>query len=431
MGAAGRYANAAATFVVMAIVAMGQGGCAADAKRKQEQAFVGNTFTITQQMAKLDPMLVRAEVTAFADTCSTTVAQACDQMSEKTKRREVANYALEQKIATATTMITNGSAPNALGGMFDSVIYASLLRHSVEAHWIPTLLHDEGDGLLTTCRRNEADAWTMLGKIANQEQCDELRREIENWKRDHPDEYYVGFIRFSDLSAFREVGGNPKQLVPSSVFSLLYINPLPDLDPVASELRSYRLLTERFKYVMMRMPMVFSWHTQEAIARIDNMPQMKAFVDNTGRVADATKTFADAMAEYPKTFSGERKAAIEQMFTGLDVQRQALLKDLDTQQKWVAQALADAQKSVAQVRDAGTAINDSTAQTLRNAELSSQRVITQTTRAVILIIVVASVFPLAAMLLYRYACRRMLSPVGERRVVEIAATPRASSPGGT
>ena len=203
MGSTGRYALAAAAVVMLTIVALGLGGCAADAERKQQQAFVGKTFTVTQQMARLDPMLVRAEVTAFADTCSTTVAQACDQMSEKTKRREVANYALEQKIATATTMITNGSSPNALGGMFDSVIYASLLRHSVEAHWIPTLLHEEGTGLLTTCRRNEADAWTMLAKIANREQCDELRQEIEQWKADHPNEYYVGFIRFSDLSAFR------------------------------------------------------------------------------------------------------------------------------------------------------------------------------------------------------------------------------------
>ena len=93
-----------AVIVVTGItMTLGLGGCAADAKRKQEQAFVGNTFTVTQQMAKLDPMLLRAEVTAFADTCSTTVAQACDQMREKTKRREVANYALEQKIATATT----------------------------------------------------------------------------------------------------------------------------------------------------------------------------------------------------------------------------------------------------------------------------------------------------------------------------------------
>jgi hypothetical protein len=69
-------------------------------------------------------------------------------------------------------------------------------------------------------------------------------------------------------------------------------------------------------------------------------------------------------------------------------------------------------------------INDSTSQTLDNAEKGSQRIIAQTTRAVIWIIVAASLIPLAAMLLYRYACRRMLPPAGERRHSEMAG-PRA------
>ena len=65
--------------------------------------------------------------------------------------------------------------------------------------------------------------------------------------------YLLGTMFTPDRSRAKLVGAFV-HLLNGYVFSLLYINPMPNLDPVATEIRSYRMLTERLFYVMMRMP---------------------------------------------------------------------------------------------------------------------------------------------------------------------------------
>jgi hypothetical protein len=358
-------------------------------------------------LVRLDPTLVRTELFAFIDTYGATIAQPADDLIAATGKREVATWALRYKITSATVLLTDAAAANPIGGMLDAVIYVSLERSCLEDHWVPTLLGPEGQALLQATRRGEAEAWAMAQKFLSPPQIAELKAVIDRWRKEHPGQYYVGNIRFADLGAYRQYGADPATAKPGSVFSLLYLNPLPSLDPVAEELRQYRLLTERLTFVLVRMPALMSWRVEQAMNLVVDLPQADRIIASTTQVAGASDRLVDVFAKYPADLSIERKAAIEQWMTGMDAQRREIQKELDSEHSRLGATLEETRQTIASARSAAASITDSANQTAHALRHDSEELITLTTRAAIVLILAASLIPVLAILLYRWASRRM------------------------
>src|SRR4051794_14177147 len=118
----------------------------------------GTAFT---SAAREDVFAARLQAMAAADTYVSIVAQADDELRERTTRPEVADWALSQRIATAMAAYTNATAANGYVSLLDMMILATLKRCAIEDHWIPTLLHAEGEPLLEAHRRGERDVWNL------------------------------------------------------------------------------------------------------------------------------------------------------------------------------------------------------------------------------------------------------------------------------
>jgi hypothetical protein len=390
--------------LLLLICAASGAGCA----HKKKQA--SGPLPADQTIVRLDPVAVRSELFAFIDTYGATISQPADDLIASTSKREVATWALRYKITTGTVLLTDAAAANAIGGMLDSVVYVSLERSCLEDHWMPTLLGAEGNGLLRAVRQGEADAWIMAGKFLDPAQIAELKAVIQRWRKEHPDQYFVGNIRFSDLGAYRQYGANPASARSGSVFSLLYLNPLPSLDPVAEELRQYRLLTERLTFVLLRMPTLMSWRVEQAMNLVVDLPQADRIIASTTQVAGASDRLVDVFAKYPSDLSIERKAAIEQWMTGMDAQRREIQKELDSEHSRLGATLEETRKTIASARSAAASITDSANETAHSLRHDSEELITLTTRAAILLILAASLIPVLAILLYRWASQRMRRP---------------------
>jgi len=216
----------------------------------------------------------------------------------------------------------------------------------------------------------------------------------------------------------------PQLKMPTSVFGLLYVDPLAGLDPVAKELQEYRGLTERLVFMFNRMPMVLSWQVELASRHMTRGPEIQRFVDDTGRIADstarfteATTRFADTVVRFPQHLTGERTAAIEQLnvattqqvksaldqtFAGIAEQRQAMMRDIDAQQSSIRAVVGDVRGIVERADEAGKSLNTATSQTINNTEQSARRTLTHAFVLAGLLIVGS----LLALLLYRIALKR-------------------------
>jgi hypothetical protein len=399
--------------------------CAPGCSNKNKAATQPKKDTSFTSITAVKLAQARSEAMAAADTYTTIVAQAADELKQKTKREEVVEWALQQRIATATACFTNATGPNGFVGLLDMLVYSTLKRDATEKHWIPTLLHEEGEPMLEALSRGERAVWANGAKVLSKEQLQEVRQVIRDWQAKNPTQYYVSHIRFTDFAdAMRITSSSPQVKLPSSVFGLLYVDPLAGLDPVAKELQEYRGLTERLVFMINRLPMIMSWQVELASRHITSGPEIEKFVtdtsrfaDSTGRFADATTRFADAVVKFPQHLTSERTAAIEQLnvattqqvksaldqaFAGIDQQRQAMVRDLEAQQSSIRAIVGDVRGVVERADEAGKSLNSATGQTINNTEQSARRTITHAI-ALIGVLIVGS---LLALLLYRIALKR-------------------------
>ncbi len=336
----------------------------------------------------------------FADSYVIASTQSFDALAATSARPEVIHWAKQQRIATAMAAYTNATGPNPLVAATDLIILTSLKRTAFERHWIPTLLHDEGAEVLAVAKRLEADAWQMAGKALTPSQVTDLRQVVEAWIEEHPDQYYVGWVRLGDIAAQQGRAGSTFKL-PANLLGLFAIDPLAGLDPVTQELRSYRALTERLVFMFMRMPMVLSWQVEETVQNATSTPETRAFTAATSRFADATSRFADTTGEFPELIRTERQNAIKQVGEELTAQRTAVLNSLADQEQRINGILGETRRTLSTAEASATKINASVAQTVQSTEKSSARLVSQIRNAVIITLVIVIVGVVIVILAYR------------------------------
>ncbi len=408
-------------------------GCKSSEKdRGRGKGVSAGSNTGAREFADATGAEMRVEAMAAADACVTTLAQAFDALRARTKRPEVARWALENKIATATAVFTNATEAGDGSALLDMLVYATLKRHAIEDHWLPKLLGpEEGAGLLEAHRRAEQDVWARGEKMLTRKQLDELTSLIDQWRRDNPTQYYVSHVRLADIASAQNLTrGSPQLKVPGSVFSLLYMDPLSGLDPVAAELHSYRALTERMMFLVQRMPLILGAQVERATHEATNTPEVLRFLDGiekfnggvdrfttqTGRFTDVTARFTEVAAGYPKHMSTERAAAIEQAAAAVAVERaaaieqaaaavaaerKAILADLETQDARVRRITDDVRGVLARADQAGISINAATTQTVAAAEHSSRRTLDRAFWLTLTLILVLLVGMPASAMAYR------------------------------
>jgi hypothetical protein len=378
---------------------------------------------------------MRTYAMATADTYTMIILQSLDTLAQTTKQPKVKLWAEGQCIATAYASLVNATGPNDAASLLDMMIYSSLKRAALEDHWIPDLLHEEGEALLPEYRRAEAEVWEEAGKVLKPTQLDSMRQLINDWKARNPGQYYVANVRFTDFEIVQQTKpGAPPLKIPSNILGLIYLDPLAGLDPVAAELKSYRSLTERMMFVAVRTPMLISRQVDFVLMRATFDPQVVAFVDSTTRFSDATSRFADSVASYPQQFrdstqaaiaqalkgvtsereaaftsvTAERKGAIDQANAAITAQRDAIMKELDAREAKLNGIIGNVKGVVERADQAGVNINSATTQTVSATEQATQRTLNYAFRlALALILVLLLGIPLV-LLLYRMATRRWL-----------------------
>jgi hypothetical protein len=277
----------------------------------------------------------------------------------------------------------------------------------VEEYYVPSILHEEGQPLLDAQRRAEADIWELGGKTLTAKQLDELRDLIEQWRREHPTQYYVGLVRLADIAAAKQLTQHSPQVkLPGSVFGLLYLDPLSGLDPVAAEMHSYRALTERFMYLATRMPMVFGMQIERATDDASSTPEMQRFLAGVDRFNDTIARFTDVTGKYPQQLSGISVAAIDQTAAAVTAQRKAILAELEAQESRLRRITDDVNGVLDRADRAGVSINAATTQTVTTTEQATRRTMDRAFwLALTLILVLLIGIPLAAML-HRFLAAR-------------------------
>jgi len=373
---------------------------------------------------------VNSGVMGFADTFTMRISQACDEVELEYGKGDpgVRRWAQATKIGQAFAAMDIATGPNPEINLLDMVAMVTLKREAVQEYDIPVVLKGKGKEVIDHAyQRSYDEVWALADRDLNDEQLKELRDLIDQWRKDNPKQYYVGFVRLEDFSSFKKWQESPHKAAPGSLFSLLYIDPLAGLDPVAQELRGFQDLTSRMLFILQRLPIIMQWQMRREIDAALSNESVTQFVTETGNFSAATAKFADAVAAYPDQFKRDTQDMVKQLQAAITAervgmfdeanktltnQREAMFKSLDDQTTKLGQVVDKIDKAIASLDQAGTSINDSTTKTVTVAETSTRSLLNHAFLLAVALIVII----LAAMLTYRATSRRMSQVRGAETV---------------
>ena len=110
-------------------------------------------------------------------------------------------------------------------------------------------------------------------------------------------------------SRVAEAGGD-NAAKPSSVFSLLNVDPLAGMDPAVREIAQTRLLAERALFLTQKMPQLLRWQTELLSINAVEMPAVQQLVSNSTQIAASVERFAIVAERLPGLVSTEREEIV-------------------------------------------------------------------------------------------------------------------------
>lgn len=260
---------------------------------------------------------LQSEVMRFADVYTAMVSQSADDFVTKAGTPESRLSGLQWKLSQATAAYVNACGVNPAINALDMLVLVTVSRMVIEDYGVEKF----GGAilpLLETHRQLETNVWMLADRLLKVEQRLELTELIQEWRQKYPHQRYVGQIRFREFAT--ALGKNPTRATTksTSIFSLLYIDPLAGLDPTAAAIQETRQLGERAMYYTQRMPTLISWQTEVLVCRLADEPESKQMLADAARVAAAAESFAKTAEQLPQFINDQREATIQQLFNGLD-----------------------------------------------------------------------------------------------------------------
>jgi len=266
------------------------------------KASVGSLQSETNRAVGSVPLIIlQAENYRFADTYAATVAQACDDFSKSVATPEARLAALRWKLSQATAAYIDASGGYAVLNSLDLVVLSVVSRMVVEDYGVRQVFGEAAQPLLETHRQLETNAWSLVSGVLTPSQRQELVELIQKWRQENPDYRYVSGLRFRELAA--AVGKSLEREANSrktSVFSLLYLDPLASMDPTAAALQQTRATAERAMYYAQRMPTLLNWQMEVLVHQVTAQPESKQILTNAQQLVRTAESLAETSKQLPQ-----------------------------------------------------------------------------------------------------------------------------------
>lgn len=273
---------------------------------------------------------VQLKVMRYADNYSGRMRDPLEALNVQSVSPEERLAAHNWRITQAAAAYTIASGSNPVVNALDMIALATLSRMVVEDYRTDSLFRVRAAPLLEVHRSLERQAWTLVEGVLDLDQTNQLRTLIEQWHAEHPGARSVSQVRFADFAA---IVGRPSDDAhgSGSLFALIGLDPLRNLDPAVRELEQTRQLAERTIYYLQRAPSLLDMQVERLAYQLAVMPEAKQTLAGVERVSVAAAAIGELTADTPAIIASERHAIIVQLTAALHAEQdrlQALLVDV-------------------------------------------------------------------------------------------------------
>lgn len=300
--------------------------------------------------------ILQAEVMRSADVYVGAMATAADAFRKRVGTADARQAGLQWKLLQGTAAYIDATGENPLLDAVDLAVLATLSRYFIEDQWAGKRFGAEARPLLDTHIRLEKEAWRVLAPYLPSEQVRELQQRLEEYRQKFAGTEFVAAVRLPELAEALGQSRTPSAPRKStSIFNLLYLDPLAGLDPATQAVEQTRLLAQRAIYYAQRAPVLLGWQVELTTYEIAGQPESRQILGDLNGVSTSAQSFARSAELLPGLLHTEREAAINQFFDGVTRERTLLVADLTAQESRLRALLPE----VRQTLEAGGAMASS------------------------------------------------------------------------
>ena len=251
---------------------------------------------------------VQLKVMRHADEYAGRIKDPLEALNRQTSSPEERLAAQNWRISQASAAYTIASGPNPTINALDMIVLATLSRGVVEDHWLSEY-GERARALLDAHRELERQSWTLVEGLINSEQIDQVRALIERWRAEHATERAVALIRFDNFAAIMNRPGTEAH-GGGSLFSIIGLDPLSNLDPAVREIEQTRQLAERTIYYLQRAPSLLDMQVERLTYQLALMPEAQRTLAGVDSLSGAAEAFGKLSADAPAILARERHALV-------------------------------------------------------------------------------------------------------------------------
>lgn len=292
-----------------------------------------------QKAARLSQL--QGEVMRLADQYVVAFAEGSDEFAAHMGAPRPRAQATFRKVNQATAAVTIAAGPNPQVNLLDLVVLISTTRIVQEDYWVAQVYGKPAEPLLEILKRQETNVWRLASERLTAPQVQELRGLIQKWREQSPPEkHYTAFLRFTEFATLLGLENASAGSLPSSVFSLLHVDPLAGLTPAVRQLEQTRLLAERAMYYGARLPILLEWRAELFLFNTLETPEARQLLSLSGQLEQLAQ-------QLPTLVQQQREAAIRQLFEGVARERTNILASLIAQEQQVGGLLSQTRQTLA------------------------------------------------------------------------------------
>jgi hypothetical protein len=266
---------------------------------------------------------VQLEVMRFADEYAGRTRESVNHFQSGLQNPNERLLAQNWKVQQASAAYTIASGPNPVSNALDMVVLATLSRMVIDDAWVNDNYGARAQPVQETYRSLEAEAWQPVKGVLTQEQVARLHELIDQWRAQNPHVRAVAYIHFRDFAeAFRPANQNATG--PSSLLSIVGIDPLSNLDPAVQEIAQTRQLAERAIYYMQRAPDLLDMQVERLTYQFAAMPETRSLLTSVDRISLVGSASDRLVETLPDLLDRQREALVGELTQTLNAQSATL-----------------------------------------------------------------------------------------------------------
>lgn len=277
-----------------------------------------------EEMQRLTPQELTGMLMAFSDIYMEEILESVNEvLAAPSLSPDQRLYFERIKAYYLMGAITNACQANPQTGLLDMMTMVTLQRIVWEdpAVW-KYAGKEHAEDMLVGLKELEQDIWEIASQTLTANEIQDMRELILKWRKNHPNEQYVAFIRFQDFAPSRI-----KDTLGEAVSSWGLLAPIND---ASREIHESRMLAERSLFLIKRLPMLAQWYGALITTETLTMPEIRSILADFHKGVAGVQDIGDALKGMPD-LAKEQEAFFRNFQSLLANERKLLFQDLEGQ----------------------------------------------------------------------------------------------------